>query len=278
MSKESNKQQRKNRFSHKIKSTIKKQQETRRDNDPSAVGIRWIANQIAKPLAKTNVTPNQVTFWKFVIFLPPILYLLIRGGYVDNLIAVLLMVLNSIFDLVDGSLARMKNMGSKLGGWMDGMLDVVFLDLVLLAVTLGVIKITGNPYWLIAGFLALVGQDVTNVMGSYFEREFGFDCYAGSKKFNHKFARVGKLSFLDSFARNIIVPSNFTYIFFFTFRYFLLLGVILYRLDIFIAAFAVMINIRWIAMCLVYGKYLQGGKSKLYTIKFLKEICLKKPE
>ncbi len=249
-----------------------------RDNDPSSELLRWFARRIAELLAKTNITPNQVTIWKFIILLPPILYFFIRAAYIDNLIALSLIVVSAVFDLVDGSLARIKGMSSRLGGWLDGMLDVIFLDLILMTITIGVIKITGNPYWLVAGFLALAGQDVTNVMGSFFEREFGFDCYASSKEFNRKFAKAGKLSPLDSFAKNIIVPSNFTYTFFFTCRYLLLLGIILYRLDLFLIVFALMINIRWIAMCFVYGKYLQGGKSKFYTIKFLKEISLKKPE
>lgn len=244
--------------------------------DPNVIPIRLIANQIVRILMKTKITPNQVTVWKFILLLPLIAYFFLRGGYIDNIIALFLLVVSTIFDLVDGSLARMKSMTSKLGGWLDGILDLILSNIVLGAVTLGVMRITGNPHWALAGLACLFGQDLANVMMSYFEKKFDFSCEMGSEEFDQKFKKIGKISLWDSFLKNIITPTRLTYIFFFTMRYLLLLGVFFYRLDIFLIAFAIAINIRWSAMFYLYVKYLEDSKNKLYTVKFLKELSLKK--
>lgn len=46
----------------------------RKDNDPSAAMLRQVTNFIAQLIAKTSITPNQVTILNFIIFVPLILY------------------------------------------------------------------------------------------------------------------------------------------------------------------------------------------------------------
>jgi len=244
--------------------------------DPNVIPIRLISDQIAKLLAKTKITPNEVTVWKFVLLLPLIAYFFIRSGYFDNWAALLLLVISTIFDLVDGSLARIKAMSSRLGGWLDGILDLILSNIVLGAITIGIIRVTDNPFWAIAGLTCLFGQDLANVMMSYFEREFGFNCEMGSENFDQKFKKLKKVPWLDSLLKNIIVPTTLTSIFFFTMRYWLLLGVASYHLDLFLVVFAIMINIRALGMFFLYVQYLKEGKSRLYTLKFLKELSLNK--
>jgi len=247
-------------------------QNTEKDNDPSVTPVRLIGNLAAKLFLKTNITPNDITLGKFIILLPFTLFFLAKGGYLNNLIALGLIFVNSVFDSVDGAIARAKSLKSKLGAWMDGMLDVYFLNLVLIAVAWNVVQTTGEPLWFFGGLFALFGQDLSNIMGSFFERKFGFDCYSGSANFRKKFIGLKKISLLDHFLKNIIVPSNFLYTFFFTCRYLFVLGIISNRLDLFLVAFAILINIRGIAMSLIYALYLSLNKTKFYTIKFLREI------
>lgn len=255
-----------------------KEQQKRKDNDPSVVILRHLANFIAKLLAKTGITPNQVTVLNFIIFTPLIFYFLVKGTYIDNLIALCLIFVTIILDLCDGILARIKSIQSKFGAWLDGSLDRIFQFLIFCAVIIGVFRNTGNWQWFLPGLGVLFGQNIANYMGFCYDREFGFDVYLGSKEFNQKFANVKRISFLDSFLKNIIVPSNFIYISLFCCRYLLVLGILFNRLDIFLIAFGITINVRWLSMYFLYLRYSYGTENKLYTIKFLKELSLKKNE
>lgn len=251
---------------------MSEKQKIRKDNDPSTILMRWMVNPFTKLLAKTDITPNQITVLNFIILVPLIVYFFIQGGYLDNFIALFLMGVYSMFDLIDGKLARIKSMQSKFGHWLDGGLDRIFQFLILCVITLVIVRNMGSWQWLLPGLGVLFGQNIANFIGSRYENDFGFDVYSGSEEFNRKFSGLKKISFLDSFLKNIIVPSNLFYIFFFTARYLLLLGILFNRLDIFLIAFAITINIRWLTMYFLYLRYLYGTESKLYTVKFLREL------
>ncbi len=247
-----------------------------KDHDPSVPPTRWLGSQITKLLIKTRITPNDISWTKLLILLPLSFYFLIQGKYLYNLIALFLVVLGSILDAIDGEIARKKKLASPAGAWLDGMSDVVFLQVILGAVAINVLKSTGDFFWLFVGVAAIIGQDATNVMGSFFTRDFDFNCYSGSEEFRKKFTKIKKISLFDSFLKNIIVPSNFIYTFFFTCRYLFLLGILFNHLEIFILLFAITINIRWIAMFYLYFKYLQERKTKFHTIEILREIGTEK--
>jgi len=254
---------------------LKQQKEKKKDNDPSYVILRRLSLKIVNVLAKTSITPNQITVGGFIIFTPLIIYFFIRGSRIDNLIALGFIFISVVIDLCDGTLARVKSMQSNFGQWLDGSLDKMFQLMIFIAIVIGIVLKTHNDLWYIVGIILLFGQSMADYMGFCYEK-LGFDFYSGSKDFNSKFTNLKKISFLDSFLKNIIVPSNLFYIFFFTCRYLLLLGVLLNRLDIFLIVFAITINIRWLTMYFLYLRYLYPVESKLYTIKFLRELYFKK--
>lgn len=253
-----------------------KKQQKRKDNDPLISILRPLSTWIARLLVKTNITPNQITALSFIIFTPLIFYLIIQGKYLYNFIALGLMFIDAILDLLDGTLARIKSLQSKLGYWLEGGLDRIFQLSLLSAAIINAVRSTGNTKWFLIGLVMLVGQSIANFIGSRYENDFGFDAHTGSKKFDFKFAQLKRISPLDSFLKNIIVPSNLIYIFLFTCRYFFVFGLLFNRLDLFLIIFALTINIRWLSMYLLYLYYLSGKKSKLYTVRFLKEIYAKK--
>lgn len=246
---------------------------SRKDNDPSIKPLRILASYIAKILFKTGITANQVTIFSFIIFVPIVIYLIIQGKYLYNLIALGLIFITIIFDLSDGVLARLRSEQSKFGAWLDGSLDTIFQSFLLIAVIICTVKQTGNPQWFIIGMIMLFGQTMAHFVGFNYSRDFGFDSYSGSEIFNCKFNNLKRIPLFDSYLKNIIVPSNLAYISIFTVRYLLTLGILIDRLDIFILVFSITINIRWLSMFLLYLKFLAiDSESKLYTIKFLKEI------
>ena len=107
---------------------------------------RRFSRPIARALAHTPVTPNQVSF---------IAFLMAAGAaalfYYDlNIWAGILVQASSIVDGVDGDLARAKNMASRFGGFFDALLDR-YADAVILA---------GLGYW---AFKFQAGADQTTV-------------------------------------------------------------------------------------------------------------------
>lgn len=249
--------------------------EKRKDNDPSYVALRKMSLIMVNLLAKTSITPNQITIWGFIIFTPLIMYFFIKGSHMDNLIALGFMFISVILDLCDGALARMKSIQSYFGGWLDGSFDRMFQLLVFIAIAMGVALNAKNEIWYAVGFIVLFGQSMANFMGFCYEKDFNFDSYSGSSNFNSRFDECSgcrHFSILDIYLKNIIVPSNIYSIFFFTARYLLLIGVILNRLDWFLIIFAITINVRWISMWFLYIKILSKTKSNLYTVKFLNEV------
>ena len=114
---------------------------------------RKMSEPMARLLAKTKVTPNQMTWAAFSIALLSFISFVL--GY--NIIAGLLVQLSSIVDGIDGSLARLKGMTSVFGGFLDSMLDRYADILIVLGLTLWSLSHeTYSGIWLV-GFLAISG-------------------------------------------------------------------------------------------------------------------------
>ncbi len=67
----------------------------------------------------TNIKPNTITFFGFFLFLLSLYFYFIKYTF----LAILLFQLSFIMDIVDGNIARLKNLGSKLGAYIDIMFD-----------------------------------------------------------------------------------------------------------------------------------------------------------
>ena len=94
---------------------------------------RRMSRPIARLLARTPVTPNQVSLASFAIAL--ISLGLFLGGH--NVWAGLAAQASSVVDGVDGDVARLKSMATKFGGFFDAVLDR-YADIAILA---------GLAYW-----------------------------------------------------------------------------------------------------------------------------------
>ncbi len=79
---------------------------------------RFMGNAIAKRLANSPLTPNQVTFLGIFVGLAAA-WAIVKGDPDWMLVAAILLQVNVVLDYVDGSLAHLKGMGSVLGDWLD---------------------------------------------------------------------------------------------------------------------------------------------------------------
>lgn len=97
---------------------------------------------ITKWLAPTTITPNQVTAVSMVLSFGAIPVFL--AGYLGT--AVVMGLVMSVLDSVDGKLARLTLRESTSGNWMDHGSDVVYFFLWLVAVGL---VVSGATWWLL---------------------------------------------------------------------------------------------------------------------------------
>lgn len=80
---------------------------------------RRVIDRLVIPLGEAGVTPNQITLCGFVLSFPAAL--LIASGL--HLWAGLAVTVASLFDMLDGSLARVTNKESEFGAFLDSLLD-----------------------------------------------------------------------------------------------------------------------------------------------------------
>lgn len=80
--------------------------------------------RLARVLAPTAVTPNQVTVWGMLVGVLAG-HLFFYSSRTVNLIGVALFIVSDIFDSADGQLARIRGSSSRLGRLLDGAGDSV---------------------------------------------------------------------------------------------------------------------------------------------------------
>ena len=95
---------------------------------------RPLSTRLSKYLARTGVTPNQITVASFLMSLIGAGFLA-AGGYAVGALGGLLIQAASVIDGCDGEVARLKGIATPRGAWLDTMLDR-YADI---AITLGIV-------------------------------------------------------------------------------------------------------------------------------------------
>ncbi len=103
---------------------------------------------IARPLARSGITPNQITFLGLVISLVGA-YLFYRGYQIAGGLTLLF---GSLIDALDGTLARMTGKTTRAGAFLDSTFDRISDGAVLFGIALG-----GLVDWR-AAFIAFMGS------------------------------------------------------------------------------------------------------------------------
>jgi len=149
--------------------------------------LRYLAQPIAVFLSKTAVTPNQISFTCFILSLVSA-YLFYLQGYSNILLASLLLFFSLILDRVDGSLARIKNMSSDYGFWLDKTFDVISISIIFFGITCGVYNRTLDYKVWIFGYLGILSYML--MVSHYYDFKsifsFGNNLISKERK-NHQF-------------------------------------------------------------------------------------------
>ena len=114
---------------------------------------RKASEPMARLLAKTRITPNQVTWAAFGIALLSFISFI----FGQHIIGGLLVQLSSVVDGIDGSLARLKGATTTFGGFLDSVLDRYADILIVLGLTWWSFSNESYPGIWLVGFLAIAG-------------------------------------------------------------------------------------------------------------------------
>jgi phosphatidylglycerophosphate synthase len=121
---------------------------------------RFVARPLAAvllvPLARTRVTPNQITLATLFVFVFGAAMLALCPGYAALVGAVAILEASYVLDCVDGQLARMKGTSSPVGAHLDFLMDEIKAFLLVAAVAIRLWRGTASVSWLVEGLLGLV--------------------------------------------------------------------------------------------------------------------------
>jgi len=127
------------------------------DGPVSSYLNRPISALLSYWLAKSNITPNQISMFSFLCsILAAGLFAL--GGYAALALGGVLAQLASIVDGCDGEVARLKYQSSEYGGWLDAMLDRYSDAFLLLGLTWHLLGAEPSGLVLFIGFMAIIGS------------------------------------------------------------------------------------------------------------------------
>lgn len=129
----------------------------------------WWAMLFVLPLARrlslfiinrTNLTPNAITLGAF-LFIPLAAAGYASGGYWGLLLGALFFEINYLFDCVDGTVARVKRMGTPLGTYLDPALDRWRIVILTVALAYGQHRANGE---LLTVYLLLLYLGLNNLI------------------------------------------------------------------------------------------------------------------
>ena len=136
----------------KLLATLKKTS----DGPVSRYLNRPISTRITRHLLRTDITPNYVSFFSFILAMLGA-FLFFSGGYINLVIGAILAQVSSVIDGCDGEIARLKFQVTEFGGWFDAVLDRYADAFLLFGLTYYAYFTNMNFSVLFIGFLAIIG-------------------------------------------------------------------------------------------------------------------------
>jgi phosphatidylglycerophosphate synthase len=114
-----------------------------------------LAKLVTPYFLKTNLTPNHITIISGIFGVLGAL-MLILNQHLYLIVSAIFIQLYAILDLVDGDVARIKNLQSTFGMWLDIFFDKLIDFLLIFSIAIGIYLETSEVIYLIIG-LSLMG-------------------------------------------------------------------------------------------------------------------------
>jgi phosphatidylserine synthase len=234
----------------------------------------YVVNRLVVPIfLKLRTTPNQISIGRFIILVPITVYLFALGNYVTNISAVVLMYLFTFFDMIDGKIARIRNMSTPLGAKIDTTVDLIGHNLFFLVVCFCVVQQGGS--WSILGifdvsiprnillYCAVISYSASLFSDFFITRFKGIDFREDlMAKVRGEESQV-KNNSINPVVSAIVLPYLFSWNIFFSSYSLIIFGSILNLLPIMIMLMSITLTIRFSLVLYVYFKTRPAHKYAL---------------
>src|SRR5450432_552989 len=117
---------------------------------------RPLAAVVIVPLARTGVTPNQITLATLAVFLAGTALMAFRPGWGALCAGAVILEISYILDCADGQLARLKGTSSPVGAHLDFLMDELKAFALVAAVAVRLWWPAHQARWLLEGVAGLV--------------------------------------------------------------------------------------------------------------------------
>ena len=211
---------------------------------------RPLAAVVIVPLARTAITPNQITLATLPVFLAGAALIAFRPGWGALLGGVGILELSYVLDCADGQLARLKGTSSPVGAHLDFLMDELKAFVLVAAVSVRLWWPAHDGRWLLEGLGALVAVAAAISLTTFTRRaEYATATGAvvgrGAGDYGEGFAgaapaKRSPLALVEALGRFVVhYPSYIVYV------------AIANRIDIFLHAYLVM-NAAYAARSLLF--------------------------
>lgn len=235
---------------------------------------RRVSYRTAKALAKTSITPNQITLVRFIVAAPARAYFFSRGDHVANLLGLLIYVPLAIVDWVDGDLARLTNQVSALGKFLDDTLDRVLMLLVLGSLFYAGINSPNSLWWGLMAILFFAAHFFLTVLLVNFDHLFGLE-FAEYPQIEVQLSKFSAVSIADRVLLNFLnVHRNSLSKFLFCISYPLFVGIIINQLLLAFVFITLMLLIRSAGIIIIMYRVLMGRDVGSALTKVLREYLV----
>lgn len=100
----------------------------------------------------TSFTPNQITIISFIFGLLSA-YSFLQGTWIYLTIGALLFEFSYILDCIDGRIARLKGLTSRIGGYLDVMTDIIKYSFIIVCLVYGQYLLTNDISLFLYGYM-----------------------------------------------------------------------------------------------------------------------------
>lgn len=223
-------------------------------------------------LARTDITPNQITLFRLLVSVPLLIYFFSRGEYLFNLLGVLVFSFLLLLDFVDGGLARKTNRTSALGLWLDEVSDIVIMSTIFLSIFYAALTSHSGWRWPLVVVFFFFGIHSLALLQAEFGKRFDLGIHEYSKLRETLYKLEKNPSFIDRFYIGVldVVGSPF-FAFCFCIRYPLLVGIIINKILWAFTFIAVMFNVRFFLLSWLYYRVLRDKDDRSVLVGLLRE-------
>jgi len=235
--------------------------------------------KIAIPIfIRMNLTPNQITVLRLLVLIPPSAFLFTLDNYFANIVALALYHLFVFLDIVDGKIAVIRGMRTRLGGIIDPIIDYIGHNIIFVGIIVAVLGSSGAfqigfysmsipvQFLLICGILTIVGLSVPIIFcvrppTRFFMIEDLHDLHKDFFSENRTKSDYEPLKVWV--CKNIVCPYNFPFNILFKIGPLLTICVLLNVLFISLIVFAITLNMRTLTLFYYFFKIYKKQKSNL---------------